>query len=83
MVISGLLAHPRGRDHRGGDGWGGAFSISEKVELKSLTSCLHYASFTPNNFKINLLPTVRSDWLQTGKVQLGYIGIAWFCSHQF
>ena len=25
----------------------------------------HYASFTPNNFWINLLPTVRSDWLQT------------------
>ena len=25
----------------------------------------HNASFTPNNFKINLLPTVPSDWLQT------------------
>ena len=24
-----------------------------------------YASFTPNNFQINLLPTVQSDWLQT------------------
>ena len=25
----------------------------------------YYASFTSNNFYINLLPTVRSDWLQT------------------
>ena len=35
--------------------------------------------------KITLQPTdfrLASNWLQTGKLQLGYIGIAWFYSHQ-
>ena len=41
------------------------------------------ASFTP---KLNLQPTgfrLASNLLQTGKMQLGYICIAWFHSHQF
>ena len=43
----------------------------------------HYGSFTP---KLNLQPTgfrLASNWLQTGKIQLGYTSIAWFHSHQF
>ena len=43
----------------------------------------YYGSFTP---KLNLQPTgfrLASNRLQTGKMQLGYIGIAWFHSHQF
>ena len=26
---------------------------------------------------------LATDWLQTGKIQLGYSGMAWFHSHQF
>ena len=40
-------------------------------------------SFTP---KLNLQPTgfrLAPNWLQTGKMQLGCIGIAWLHSHQF
>ena len=50
-------------------------------EFKLIT--FPYGSFTSN---INLKPTyfrLASNWLQIGKMQLGYTGIAWFHSHQF
>ena len=36
-----------------------------EARIKVEKSANSNASFTPNNFSIKLVPTVRSDWLQT------------------
>ena len=58
--------------------------IKGKVNVrKKYVTCISNGSFTS---KLNLQPTgfrLASNSLQTGKMQLGYIGIAWLHSHQF